>query len=188
MKSKTIILSELNSHDPRAGRGILTLTSDNNTLTLKLRLYNIDALNFNSKLGIYYRNQVYSANLTKKSGYYEGKIQQNFDMNEDFYCAVIDKEKNNEVVIAGGTYAGCYFDDSSVFSENNSFSEQNLYENNGSLDEENSIDLNNENNKNYSITFPSKSSITIFTLSECNEASILAALSDLTGLISSFIS
>ena len=150
MKSKTIILSELNSHNPRAGRGILTLTSDNNTLTLKLRLYNIDALNFNSKLGIYYRNQVYSANLSKKSGYYEGKIQQNFDMNEDFYCAVIDKEKNNEVVIAGGTYAGYYFDDSSVFSENNSFSEQNLYESNGSLDEENSIDLNNENNKNYS--------------------------------------
>lgn len=145
MKSKTIILSALNSHSPRAGRGILTLSSENNTLTAKLRLYNIDSLNQNSKLGIYYNHQVYSTALLSRSGYYEGKIQKNFDMNEDFYCAVIDKDKSNDVIIAGGTYAGCFFDDSSVFFENENQDdyETNNYENDSDL--ESNINSNQSN-------------------------------------------
>lgn len=148
MKSKTIILSALNSHSPRAGRGILTLTSESNTLTAKLRLYNIDSLNKNSKLGIYYNHQVYSATLLARSGYYEGKIEKTFNMNEDFYCAVIDKDKSNDVIIAGGTYAGCYFDDSSVFFENENQEKQvaNDYEENSCL--ENNINKNQPNNFN----------------------------------------
>lgn len=124
MKSKTIILSSLDSHNPRAGRGILTLTNEDDVTSCKLRLYNIMNLPVQSKLGIYINNKVIGEKLVSRNGYYDCKISEPIELEQDFYTAVVDTENKNKVVIAGGTYAGFYFEDTD-FSENSSEIEAN---------------------------------------------------------------
>lgn len=105
MKSKTIILSA----DNEQGRGILTLYEEDDLLKCKIRLYNIKPLNRYCKLGIYHNSEVFSANLLEKEGAYHSSFVGDFDMNKDFFCALVDTSKNNEVIVSGGTYSGYYF-------------------------------------------------------------------------------
>ncbi len=115
MKSKTIIISSQNGG---SGRGILTLYKENDLLKCKLRLYGVEKLNRFAKIGIYHNNEVFTANLLEKNGAYESSLVGNFDMDSDFFSAIIKTDNNNEVILSGGTYAGYYFNDSSVFEEN----------------------------------------------------------------------
>ena len=107
MKSKTIILSNTEEH---SGRGILTLYEEDDLLKCKLRLYNLTKLDKFCKLGIYHNNQVYTANLLEKHGVYESSFVGDFNLNEDFYTAIINTNQNNKVIIAGGTYSGFCFE------------------------------------------------------------------------------
>ena len=87
MKSKTIILSNENEK----GRGILTLFEEDGLLQCRIRLYNIGKLNRFCKIGIYHENQVYSANLLEKNGVYTSSMVGDFDIDQDFYSAIIDR-------------------------------------------------------------------------------------------------
>lgn len=111
MKSKTIILSS----QTEKGRGILTLFQENDLLQCRIRLYNIESLNRFCKIAIYHQEQVYSANMLEKSGVYTSSLVGDFDIAQDFYTAIVDTKNNNNVVLSGGTYAGFYFNDNSVF-------------------------------------------------------------------------
>lgn len=113
MKSKTIIIS---SPDNDSQRGILTITEEPDLLRCKLRLYNIDHLSSSCHLGIYHKDQVYTANIINRGSYYESSLAGDFDMSQDFYSAIVDTSNNNHVLLAGGTYAGFYYDDHSIFS------------------------------------------------------------------------
>lgn len=113
MKSKTIILSSQN--DQEKGRGILTLFIEDDLLKCKLRLYNIPTLNRFCKLGIYHQNEVFSANLLEKNGSYVSSLVGNFDMEKDFYSAIIDTSKNNNVILSGGTYSGYFSHTDTLF-------------------------------------------------------------------------
>ncbi len=115
MKSKTIIISTPNGD--KAGRGILTLYIEDDLLKCKLRLYNVEKLNRYCKLGVYHNNEVSSANLIEREGVYYSSLVGDFNLDADFYCAIIDTSNNNAVLLAGGTYAGFYFNDNSVFEE-----------------------------------------------------------------------
>lgn len=117
MKTKTIILSNPNSSD--SGRGILSFYIEDDLLICKLRLYNIKSLDRATKLGIYHQEEVYSANLIERNGCYETSLAGSFDMEKDFYSAIIDTSNNNTVIISGGTYSG-YFFENSIFENNNS--------------------------------------------------------------------
>ena len=122
MNSKTMILQSQTSN--KSGRAILTLTKENDLLKTKLRLYSFSALNTNCKLGVFHNNQVYSSNMLFKDGAYISSLVGDFDMDNDFYCAIVDTQNNNEPLLAGGTYGGFYFNDTSVITKNlnNSFS------------------------------------------------------------------
>lgn len=121
MKSKTIIISAPEENNTR---GILTLFQEDDLLKCRLRVYNLEKLSRFCKLGIYHQNEVMSANLIERSGVYESSFVGSFDIDQDFYTALIDTEKNNQVLLAGGTYQGFYFNDNSVFLESESFSSQ----------------------------------------------------------------
>lgn len=116
MKSKTMILQSQTSN--KSGRAILTLTQENDLLTTKLRLYSFAALDANAKLGVYHNNQVYAGNMLFKDGAYISSLVGDFDIDADFYCAVVDTMNNNTPLLAGGTYGGFYFDDTSVITNN----------------------------------------------------------------------
>lgn len=114
MKSKTLILSS-QENNYKSGRGILTLFQDDDLLKCRLRLYNISHLNKHCKLGIYHNKEVFSANMIERNNVYESSFVGDFDIEQDFYCAIIDTSRDNSVLLAGGTYSGCYFNDFSVF-------------------------------------------------------------------------
>ena len=116
MKSKTMILQS--QTDNKSGRAILTLTQENDLLTTKLRLYSFAPLDANAKLGVYHNNQVFAGNMLFKDGAYISSLVGDFDINADFYCAVVDTLNNNTPLLAGGTYGGYYFDDTSVITNN----------------------------------------------------------------------
>lgn len=116
MKSKTIIISAPEENKSN-GRGILTLFLEDDLLKCRIRLYNVNKLNKFCKLGIYHENEVYSANLLEKNGVYESSMVGNFDMDKDFYTALIDTSNSNYVILSGGTYQGHYFNDYSVFNK-----------------------------------------------------------------------
>lgn len=122
MKSKTIIISALEENNTR---GILTVFQDDELLKCRLRVYNLEKISRYCKLGIYHENEVYSANLLEKNGVYESSFVGDFDIDKDFYVALIDTSKNNEVLLAGGTYQGFYFNDNSVFLNSENFSKPN---------------------------------------------------------------
>jgi len=115
MKSKTIILSNEN----QKGRGIITLLQEEDYLSIRLRLYNIEKLNPYCKIGIYHDGKAYSANLLEKNGAYTSSIVGDFNIDNDFYSAVIDTSKDNMVIVSGGTYDGYFFNDTSVFTHDN---------------------------------------------------------------------
>ena len=114
MKSKTIILSS-QENNIKSGRGIVTIYHDNDLLSLKLRLYNISKLSRTCKIGIYHNGEVFSANILEKNGFYTSSMVGDFDLDKDFYIALINTDLNNKVILCGGTYAGYYFNDNSVF-------------------------------------------------------------------------
>lgn len=111
MKSKTIILSI----DNEKGRGILTLFQEDDLLQCRIRLYNMPKLSRYCKLGIYHDKQVYSANLLEKNGVYTSSMVGNFDIDQDFYAAIIDTANENKVILSGGTYAGFFFNEQPIF-------------------------------------------------------------------------
>lgn len=111
MKSKTIILSSENNSD----RGILTLAMEDDLLKCKVRLYNLSPLNSDCKIGIYHQKQTYSSNLIKRCDCYESSLVGDFDMDKDFYCALVDTSCNNAIIVSGGTYAGYFFNNNNVF-------------------------------------------------------------------------
>lgn len=118
MKSKTIIMS---STVDNSVRGILTIFIEDDLLKCRLRTYNLPSLSIYCKLGIYHEKEVYSANLIEKSGVYESSFVGDFLMDKDFYIALIDTGKNNQVLLSGGTYQGYYFNDNSVFLDSEEF-------------------------------------------------------------------
>lgn len=113
MKSKTIILSP--TSESGNSRGIITLYIEDELLKCKLRLYSCSELTPECKLGIYHNNEVYTANLLNKGGQYESSFVGDFNIDQNFYCAIINTANNNSVVLAGGTYAGYYFNNSEIF-------------------------------------------------------------------------
>ncbi len=121
MKSKTIIISAIEENNTR---GILTLFQEDDLLKCRLRAYNLEKLSRYCKLGIYHENEVFSANLIERNGVYESSFVGSFDIDKDFYIALIDTAKNNQVLLAGGTYQGFYFNDNSVFLDNENFTNQ----------------------------------------------------------------
>lgn len=131
MKSKTIIIQ---SQTNKSGRGILTLYEEDDLLKCKLRLYNTEKLNNFCRLGVYHNNQVYSANLLEKCGVYESSLVGEFNLSSDFYTAIVDTANENRVLLAGGTYNGCYFEDSSVITnelnQNNTNTMLDMHQNN----------------------------------------------------------
>ena len=111
MESKTLIISPI--EEGKSSRGIVTLYVEDDLLKCKIRLYNVEKLNEYYKIGIYHQNEVFKANLLEKSGVYLSSFVGEFDLQQDFYVAIINT-KNNEVLLAGGTY-GVYFNNYSVF-------------------------------------------------------------------------
>lgn len=103
MKSKTIILSSQKKFTNNSPRAIITFIQNNQTLEGKLRLYNLNSLTKTSKLGIFYENQVYTTNLIQKEDSFCFYLNENFNLDNNIYCAIIDKGNNNEVVLCGGT-------------------------------------------------------------------------------------
>lgn len=126
MKSKTIILS--NSETNSGGRGILTLFQEDELLKCRIRLYNTPKLDKYCKIGIYHKEQVFSANLLEKNGSYESSMVGDFNLDEDFYSAIINTNNSNEVILSGGTYGGYYFNNSAVFNDNTTETEPILTE------------------------------------------------------------
>lgn len=103
MISKTIILTKENS----TGRGIITLSMQDDLLLCKLRLYNLPSLNKNTKISVYHQDEVFSANLIEKQGVYLSSLAGNFDLSKDFYIA-LSTPPANQIELSGGSYAGCF--------------------------------------------------------------------------------
>lgn len=149
MKSKTVIISSPNEKEN--GRGILSILQEEGLLKFRLRLYNTPKLSRYCRLGIYHQKQVYSANLLEKNGVYESSMVGDFDMDQDFYSAIIDTYNKNNVILAGGTYAGYFFNDYSVFNQD-SINEKDVFKNiekenpDTNIYKHNEIDLDCENN------------------------------------------
>ena len=114
MKSKTIILSS----EGNKGRGILTIYEEDGLLKCKLRLYEISNLNRFCKLGIYHNKEVFSANILEKDGVYLSSFVGDFNIDGDFYTAIVDTSKNNQVILSGGTYSGYFFNNHNSVFEN----------------------------------------------------------------------
>jgi len=104
MYNKTIILSSENSE----ARGILTLSNEI-SIKGKLRLYNLNALPDGSKLGIFVGGNVYYSNSKKDYDCYTFDFNENFNIKDDLYCAIIKLNNDKkEVILQGGSYE-CYF-------------------------------------------------------------------------------
>ncbi len=113
MNSKTIILS---CKENNSSRGILTLYIEDDLLKCKLRLYSTPKLDVHTQIGIYHNDQVYKANLLEKQGCYTSSFVGDFDLNKDFYIAIINTT-NKQVILEGGTYAGYFYTNSDIFTE-----------------------------------------------------------------------
>lgn len=111
MNNKTIILSSENK-TPNGIKAILTLITDNSTLKGKMRLYNANTLPLDSKIGVYYKEKIHTATITKSQDTYNFEINQNFDLTNDIYCAVLDKKN---IFISGGSYGNMFFNENSIF-------------------------------------------------------------------------
>ncbi len=113
MFCKTIILSNSSNLNSNAPKGILTLSSSDNGIIGKIRLYNLATLPINTKIGIYSNNEVYTSHIIKKLHHFEFSLQENLDLTKSLYCALIDNTAGDkQVVLEGGNFNGFYFSDS----------------------------------------------------------------------------
>lgn len=113
MFCKTIILSNKENLNSNAPKGILSITSENNHILGKIRLYNLAILPANSKLGIYVGGDVIVSGLTKRPNHYEFNLDKKIDLNKSMYCAIIDNSNGDKrVVLEGGNASGFSFTDS----------------------------------------------------------------------------
>ncbi len=119
MKTKTIILSSPNNEGN--ARGILTLYMEDDLLKCKLRLYSAPTLNRYCKLGVYHKGQVYSSNFIERAGVYYSSLVGDFDMDADFYTALVLTDQENKVLLAGGTYAGYFLEDTEAILNSDEF-------------------------------------------------------------------
>lgn len=117
MKSKTIILSSQKKFETNSPRAILTLINNNSTTNGKIRLYNLNNLPQNSKLGLYYNETVFSANLKKEDDSFSFLFNEDFDLNKDIYCAIIDTQNKNDVVLSGGSNMAFNFEEAETEEE-----------------------------------------------------------------------
>lgn len=113
MFCKTIILSNSENLTNNAPKGILTLSKENNHIKGKIRLYNLSTLPTNTKIGLYVDEKVYTSAITKKPQHYEFDLNENIDITQSIYCALIDNSNNlKNVLLEGGSFNGFYFTDS----------------------------------------------------------------------------
>lgn len=112
MFCKTIILSNSENLTTNAPKGILTLSKENTTIKGKVRLYNLISLPQNTKIGLYINEKVYISVLTRKANHYEFDLNENIDITQSIYCALIDHNNNKKVLLEGGSFNGFYFTDS----------------------------------------------------------------------------
>lgn len=117
MKTKTIIISspEGNSNS----RGIVSIYIEDDLLKCRMRTYSMPKLSSAIKFAVYHHEEVFSANIIERNGVYETSLVGQFNIDHDFYCAIIDTANNNKPILAGGTYSGFFFNDTSVFNKDN---------------------------------------------------------------------
>lgn len=109
MKTKTIILNGENS-----SRGIASIYEEEGLLNCRIRVYGIEALSASAKIGVYHNGNTFTANLIQRNGSYTSSLVGDFDINQDFYIAIIETNENNKVLLKGGTYSG-YFSNEEIF-------------------------------------------------------------------------
>ena len=115
MFCKTIILSNSNNINTNSPKGILTLSRQDNKILGKIRLYNISTLPTNSKIGLYINETVYTSNIIKKPHHFEFILDENIDITQSIYCAIIDNSSGSKtVVLEGGSFNGFCFADSPI--------------------------------------------------------------------------
>lgn len=102
MFCKTIILSNKDNLSNNAPKGILSITSQSNNALGKIRLYNLQTLPSNSKLGIYIGGEVIISNLVKRPNHYEFNLNKKLDLNKSIYCAIIDNSLGTKKVLLEG--------------------------------------------------------------------------------------
>lgn len=112
MFCKTIILSNSENLNNNAPKGILTLSKENNQVKGKIRLYNICTLPQNTKIGLYINEKVIISSIISKPNHYEFDLNENIDISQNIYCALIDNDNNKKVLLEGGSFNGFYFSDS----------------------------------------------------------------------------
>ena len=112
MFCKTIILSNSENLTNNAPKGILTLSKENKIIKGKIRLYNITSLPQSTKIGLYINEKVYTSPLNRKPNHYEFDLDENIDITQSVYCALIDTSNNKKVLLEGGSFNGFYFTDS----------------------------------------------------------------------------
>ncbi|MBQ8522840.1 MAG: hypothetical protein IJ458_04215 [Clostridia bacterium] len=112
MFCKTIILSNSENLTSNAPKGILTLSKENSMVKGKIRLYNLSYLPQSTKIGLYINESVHIYPIVKKNNYYEFDINNNIDISQSIYCALIDTSNNKKVLLEGGSFNGFYFTDS----------------------------------------------------------------------------
>ncbi len=115
MFCKTIILSNSNNINTNSPKGILTLSKQDNKVLGKIRLYNISTLPINSKIGLYINEKVYTSAIVKKTHHFEFNLDENIDITQSIYCAIIDNSLGTKnVLLEGGSFNGFYFADSPI--------------------------------------------------------------------------
>ena len=114
MFCKTIILSNTNNLYNNAPKGILTLTKESHIIKGKIRLYNLNSLHKDVKVGIYINDKVYTSHLTQSTNCYNFELTENIDINDSIYCALIDTANNKQVLLEGGSFNGFCFTDSPI--------------------------------------------------------------------------
>lgn len=112
MLCKTIILSNSENISNNAPKGILTLSKDNNVVSGKIRLYNLATLPASAKIGLYINEKVHISPLNYKQQCYTFNLENNIDISQSIYCALIDVANNKKVLLEGGSFNGFYFTDS----------------------------------------------------------------------------
>lgn len=80
-----------------------------------MRTYSTPKLSRDVKFAVYHHNEVFIANLIERNGVYETSLVGTFNIDQDFYCAIIDTANNNSPLLTGGTYSGYFFNDTSIF-------------------------------------------------------------------------
>jgi len=113
MLCKTIILSNSQNLNNNSPKGILTLSKESCNIKGKIRLYNLTQLPLTTKIGLYVNDNVHISSIVKKPQHYEFEINENIDITQSIYCALIDNSNNDKkVLLEGGNYNGFYFTDS----------------------------------------------------------------------------